>query len=421
MNKKRSVSVVRNKLQLPVTYALVFIAAALAITTGCAKSKVVASLEKDTLFSLKLGNFEDQINLFDLASVGEISTAIEMKDGFFYIANGESKKIMETNSYGDLLSLYYNADTNPTPSFMQDKAKTAGSTQKSIVYPFNDISFISVDNRKYLYVVDRMPVERQEVDSDTKQVLSQIVLRFDSDGNFIDYLGRQGPGGTPFPYVKNIYTNDDNELIVICRVKDGFVAYWYATTGYLMYTIPFTDKDVPDPYKDKQDIDAWSKIENIIPDHSGRMLYVKVDYYKSYVDEASKVQSGIDYMQTLLYPLNIEDGSYEKPITIPAYTLQITQGFSTENHEIPYDFLGVTDSGWFFFIISTENGFIVQMVQPNGQKILKRTLSVDHTVNMFYTFSLSDTGILSALFAQKDGASVVWWRTDSLIQAVIKN
>ena len=61
------------------------------------------------------------------------------------------------------------------------------------------------------------------------------------------------------------------------------------------------------------------------------------------------------------------------------------------------------------------------MVQPNGQKILKRTLSVDHTVNMFYTFSLSDTGILSALFAQKDGASVVWWRTDSLIQAVIKN
>jgi len=124
----------RNKLQLPVTYALVFIAASLVITTGCAKSKVVASLEKDTLFSLKLGNFEDQINLFDLASVGEINTAIEMKDGFFYIANGESKKIMETNSYGDLLSLYYNADTNPTPSFMQDKTKTAGSTQNTNLF-----------------------------------------------------------------------------------------------------------------------------------------------------------------------------------------------------------------------------------------------------------------------------------------------
>jgi hypothetical protein len=81
----------------------------------------------------------------------------------------------------------------------------------------------------------------------------------------------------------------------------------------------------------------------------------------------------------------------------------------------------VTDSGWFFFLISTENGFIVQMVQPNGQKILKRTLTVDHSKNVFYTFSLSDSGILSALFAQKESAEVVWWRTDSLIAAVIKN
>ena len=63
----------------------------------------------------------------------------------------------------------------------------------------------------------------------------------------------------------------------------------------------------------------------------------------------------------------------------------------------------------------------VQMVQPNGQRILKRALPVDYKKNLYYSFCLSDDGILSALFAQEDKANVVWWRTDSLIQAVIKN
>lgn len=391
------------------------------VLTGCAKSKVVVTLEKDSLFSITYGNFEDQINLFDLAGVGEINTSIEMKDGFFYIANGESKKIVETNSYGDLISLYYNTDSNPVPSFVQNGKTSAGSTQKSIAYPFNNVTQLSVDNRKFLYVVDKLPIERQEIDTKSKNVLSQIVLRFNQDGKYVDYIGQQGPGGTPFPYIKDIYTTKANELVVVCRVEAGFTVYWYSTAGYLLYTIPFTVDEIPNPYKDKKNVDSWSKINNVIPDHSEHTVYVKVDYYQSYVDEASKVQSGIDYTESLLYPLNVENGTYKKPITIPPYTVQLNGEHAAETHDIPYDFLGVTDSGWFFFLISTENGFIVQMVQPNGQKILKRTLTVDHSKNVFYTFSLSDSGILSALFAQKESAEVVWWRTDSLIAAVIKN
>src|SRR5574344_1492249 len=147
MEIKRFVPAPMDKLETNIIYIITCAVAASALLAGCANSKVVVTLEKDTLFSLSYGNFEDQINLFDLSGVGEINTNITMKDGFFYLANGESKKIMETNSYGDLLSLYYNKDTNPTPSFMQN-GKTAGTTQKSIAYPFNEISFIAIDGRK---------------------------------------------------------------------------------------------------------------------------------------------------------------------------------------------------------------------------------------------------------------------------------
>lgn len=387
---------------------------------SCSKSKVIASLEEEQLFSLQYGSFENQINLFDLADVGEINTTMAMENGFFYIANGESKKIIETNSYGDLLSVYYNEDSNPAPAFAEE-SKNAGATKMSIAYPFNEISTIAVDNRKYVYVVDKLPIERQERDSETQQLMSQIVLRFDGEGKFVDYLGQQGPGGTPFPFIIKIYATDNNELVVVCKTGQGMIVYWFSTAGYLLYTVPFDPKNIPNPYQGKTQTDNWFTVDNIIPDHSKRTLYVKVDYSASYVDAASRVQSGIDYEETLLYPLSVEDGTYDNPITIPPYTEQVVSGLSSVSYDIPYDFIGVTDSGWFFFLVSTENGYTVQMVQPNGQKILRRALRVDHSKCLYNTFSLSDNGILSALFAQKDKVIVDWWRTDSLIAAVIKN
>ena len=68
------------------------IATAIALFTlaSCSKSKVVASLEEENLFSINYGSFEDQINLFDLNGVGEINTKIIMKNGFFYVEIGRA-------------------------------------------------------------------------------------------------------------------------------------------------------------------------------------------------------------------------------------------------------------------------------------------------------------------------------------------
>nr|MCR4821959.1 hypothetical protein [Treponema sp.] len=77
------------------------------------------------------------------------------------------------------------------------------------------------------------------------------------------------------------------------------------------------------------------------------------------------------------------------------------------------------ENGWFFFIIPNEEGFIVQMVQPDGQRIVKRSLSVDHSEILYYTLSLSGTGIISGLFVKSQKAETLWWRTDSLLASFI--
>ena len=388
---------------------------------SCNKSSGVISLDEHKLFSLKYGNFEDQLNLFSLAKPSPVRTAFTMRDGFFYIANGEAQKMMELNSYGDLLSIYYNGEGNPTPSFADaTDAEIVSSTRKAVEYPFNSLGAIAADSRKYIYVVDQLPPERHEQDVENRLLLSQIVLRFASDGTFIDYIGQRGPGGMPFPYIKNIYTTYNNELVVICQVNDGMVVYWFDTTGYLRSTIPFKVDQLPNVLDEENTNEVYLSLENIVPSYTEEKLFVKVDYYTSSIDEASNVESGIDYTSSMLFPLDINTGIYGEPFSIPLYEQEVADGFSRLVYNLSYDFLGVTDSGWLFFIIANDSGYSVQMVQENGDKVLRRHLDLDHRTALFHALSLSPEGIISMLLAEEEEAKVLWWRTDSLIDAILK-
>ena len=42
-------------------------------------------------------------------------------------------------------------------------------------------------------------------------------------------------------------------------------------------------------------------------------------------------------------------------------------------------------------------------------------MNFDAASVVYSSYSLSDTGIVSALLAERDKAKVVWWRTDTLV------
>ena len=390
---------------------------------SCSRTESIASVGENDLFDLNYGNFEDELNLFDLAVPGNIDTYMTMRDGFFYIANGESKKVLELNSYGDLLSLFYNPESMRNLEFADANAEN--STKKAVSYPFNTLGPIAVDSEKSLYVVDSLPVERQELDSKRRLLLRNVVLRFDVNGKFVDYIGQQGPGGTPFPPVKNIYTTSNNELVVVCMTNDGFEVFWFAQNGFLLYQVPVTEKSLPKldgkDGNNKDVVYSHLSIDNVVPDMNMYKLYLKVDCYSNSIDADLRVQSGIDFAKTVLLPFEIVENKFGEAFEIPAYEYVVAEGMGQEVYEIPYSFLGVSESGWFFFIVSTEDGYLVQMVQGDGQHILKRNISVKYDDVLFHSLSLSSSGIICALFARKEHASVSWWRTDSLLDSFISN
>jgi hypothetical protein len=398
----------------------------LSLIFSCSRNARTAALEKTELFSLEYGGFEDEINLFYLSEETTSSTHIAMRDGFFYISNGAQQKILQLNSYGDLLSLYYNPETNLAPEFApeQDFApqiqgdERSHTTQRAVPYPFESPGAIAVDAQKNIYVVDTLPADRIEYDPQRNLRLSQVVLRFSNSGEFVDYLGQRGPGGLPFPWIQDIYTTKDSELVVVCRASDGMTVYWFTDSGFLRYMIHLEKSALPSPF-DKT-AETFMSLEKIIPDYSRSLLYLKIDYYATAVDEAAKIQSGIDYKGTFIYPMDITSESFLEPIGVPPFESSENKNLAKTNFTEAYNFLGQTDSGWFFFYIPDETGYAVQMILPRSQTVLKRHLDVDMTRLLYYSFSLSDKGILCALFADEERASIVWWRTDSVIDALHK-
>lgn len=390
------------------------------IFTACIKTETVQSISETELFSLPYGNFEEQLSITDLNDVGDVRFGIAMQDGFFYIVNGESKKILELNSYGDLLTLFYNEDSQ-TARLLENSNRPDKSIHHEISYPFDYPGMVAVDSNKNVYTVCAIPWDRQEKSDDGKTLYSHTVLRFARDGSSVDYIGQQGPGGTPFPYIKNIYTTSKDELVVVAASTEGVLVYWFASDGFLKYMIPVTTRDAPSTVDKEEHSDNFLTIQNVVPDPVSYKLYVQIDYYSTYVDEDSKVQSGINYIQTLLYPLNIETGTYEDPVSVPPYEESVVSDYSKLTYRIPYDFLGVTKSGWKFFIVKTEDGFNIEMIQSESQRILRRHFNAVHGNIVYDTMCLSQDGILTALYLEKEKARVVWYRTDNLIDAILKN
>ena len=407
-------------------YKLLAIFCILTFFTACKEASFQKELEKNELFSLNYGNYENELYLFNLENAHEIKTMHTMKDGLFYILNGESGKLLKLNSYGDLVSVIYNDTKNPTPVFKTNENKQVNSaletqigdsTKIAVTYPFNDIGPIAVDKHKNIYIVDQLPVNRFEENTSEENVLSQIVLRFAPDGSFINYLTQDGIDGKPFPNIQSIHTNENNELIVICFTEQHYITYWFSQEGTLINRISLDKSMIRHENVDLTQVDYIS-LEQIIPDYNNPVLYLKLDYYDSTIDESTMISSGIKFVKSVVYPLNVLTNTFEESISIPAYEKSVKQSYGTEIFLHPYTFLGAAENGGLYFYITNEQGLALLVSNKNSKKIIQEQIAIPLEKSLYQYFSVSNNGIISALIAHEEKVDISWWRTDSLLKAI---
>ncbi len=394
-----------------------FLIAALAILSlilfSCSKP-AIQELSREELFTLKLGRMEDQVDLFHYEGrLSNRKTSIYMRDGLFYIANGNSSKIMEFSSYGDLIHLLYNPEQNPEPVSMIIKGnKDASSTRRAVSYPFNNIGSLVVDSQKRIYIEDEVPLERRIKDKELDVILNRLIYRFNRHGKFLDFIGQEGVGGTPFPYIDSIQITEKDELAVICRSISKWMIFWYTSTGNLLYEVEIDQEHLPVP--EEGVIPSLSKI---YADLETPVLHLMIYYYKEKIDEATEAKSTVSNFAARIYRLNLETGKYEDYVAVPHNGERIehigSREFSVDNPS--YDLIGLNNLGFYYLMRREGNNlFYLLLLTKSGKIAVQRHLVMEDSDLYFKALNLSASGILYGLLGEEQEVKVIWWRSDKL-------
>ncbi|MGI9256549.1 MAG: LIC_12708 family protein, partial [Salinispira sp.] len=194
-------------------YAAVYL---LFLTISCNRAAVSGEvLPGEFLFSLDIGVLENEIDLFHRGgTLPEERNSVFMYRGIIFIANSLGNKIMEFSSYGDLISLIYNAEENPRPLLLSSSPREGNIVNKAAhSFPFRNIGEISVSSENVLLVTDTAAPGQEGFDLETGAAFQHIIHRFTSEGDYLDYIGQEGVGGTPFSFIVSMNVTARNELV----------------------------------------------------------------------------------------------------------------------------------------------------------------------------------------------------------------
>jgi hypothetical protein len=388
---------------------LVTVALWIGILAGCDQGPVNI-LERESLFRLQIGRLENQLDLITRNGVlPDLRTSVAMVDGFVYIGNGPANKAMEFTSYGDLIRLIYDPTENPQPVSLGDgeeeSSDGSGRTRFSREYDFSRLGAIAVDSRRRMYVEDRLPPERSVYDESLEVQLNRIVVRFDETGAAVDYLGQEGIGGTPFPFIESISMTVRDELAVISKTMNARFFYLFSPEGDLMYSMRIGLDRIPVLDSASNDI---AILDSVVAGTDKYRVYLKVSYYRAIRDEETDKESGINLVESRVYWIDLQSGRYEGFFELP--------DTSGTDSPFPYELLGVSAGEYVYLAGRIDVGRTrLLIMNDEGRVVRRRNIAIPEADLVMRAFHVNPAGVLTGLLGYTEHAEVVWWRADRLL------
>ena len=353
-------------------------------------------LARDELFTLSIGPLDEQIDLFRIAGTpARHATSISMRDGLFYIANGNARKVMQLSSYGDLLLLIYDPRTNPAPVGFAPAGGAGAATRIAVPYAFNDLSHIAVDGRRRILVVDALPGQEH----------GQVVQRFSRRGEHLDVIGREGIGGAPFPRVQRLTVTATDGLVVTARSPQQWLGFWYDADGELLDQVEF-------PHAGRVGDEEGLVIWEVIPQLEQRRLLLFVDA----IAADGGTAGARDVPGARLYDLASRSVIARFPLPANGSRRVGRGGGGQELAGPAYYPLGVTAGGHLFLTRrEDEQSHSLVVLGRGGRVVTRRQFGLDEAGLRFVSLGMNASGVLYGLLGEADGARMVWWRGDLLV------
>jgi hypothetical protein len=159
-------------------------------------------------------------------------------------------------------------------------------------------------------------------------------------------------------------------------------------------------------------------VDAVIAAPDERKLYIKADYYRNLYDESTGAPAGSEPDSSVIWIMNVEDGSYTGSLEVPFFEYQYIENKRRVTENLLYSMLGVIQGGRVFLSFPVEGGYSILILSAETPEGGQRQgfITVKDEELQFNAFSLSEEGILSGLLATDWEARIVWWRTDLLAE-----
>ncbi len=381
------------------------------------RSRRGEDIARKDLFSLKYGKLENQIDLFQIPGrTYQSGTAVFMRGGLFYLTDGNSRKLMEFTSYGDLIFMLYNPSSNPRPTLLNtdvgDREKT---TKQAVAFDFNSPGKTVVSSFNDIYMIDRVGDERSIRDKKRGVVLNRILLHFNKKGEFLNFIGQEGIGGSPFPYIDGLYITKYDQLIVITRTPKAWEIFWFKPDGEILHHVSI---DVS-TFSSLIDKEMSISIERIIPDRVLEKIYISVSVFKDIIDPATRVKSTVKRIGGRIYQFDMRANKLGGYLEIPEDKVQKP---SESNGEIEqamlpsYELFGITEDHFYYLLrYESNNRTRLLILNSNGKVMTERTMLTGDSSLIYRYLSMDASGIVYGMLANDERARIVWWRTDKIL------
>jgi len=336
-----------------------------------------------------------------------------MSNGIFYISNGNGKKIMKFNSYGNLLLKI--SPTRKSDSTPHDNSEWTFNEPGSLSATENHIYIedtIKYDTALSENYIDKSHDKTEDKSDQERHILNEkIVSMFDSKGTYINFIGQEGiEGKTPFPFINNIYNDSQNRLIVVTQTTFFWTIYRYSETG------TFIDKnDIELDYlpqlEDEKNI--ITQINNIIPDRNKERVLVELTFFRKLVDDKTDAIISMESIKSRIYYYDLITKKYISWMDVPG-----TAGNEDEKESKHYILQDIVNGKYLFFISLGLDGTMqfLTITNENGYVIGEYNLNIDNTNIIYADFYTSyPEGILTALLCTEYAAGISMWRTDKII------
>jgi hypothetical protein len=310
--------------------------------------------------------------------------------------------------------MIFNEEMNPPLLDLQIiDEMTPAITRWAIAYPLQNPGVIAIDSKKNIFVADRLTFDRHRYDKENDILYDSLLLHFDANGKFIEYLGRQGKGGSPFPSIEHIYLSLNDDIVVVSKAGNDYIVYWFSADGVLQYERILKSSDIPTSENREELLVSLDDIA-IAPDE--KIIYIKVDYYREIFDAATETRSGTIPDDCSLWLFSIDRNRYIDEAEIPFYENNTIINGRRSSEELFYTMLGVLKNREVVFYFPAANGYSILLLNVEGsaQQRKRGFINVDSDELEYSDFALSSNGVISALLSTEWEAKIVWWRTDLL-------